>query len=99
MAEHKGIGVNEVSSTFGFYAPSGTGSGWNRFTSASKAVAGSISYGCAWNGDLTLIGHFAVPFIVRGGYCNGGSDAGVVYSSVTHGYNHYAYGFRAVLVV
>ncbi len=40
MANHKGIGVNEVSSTFAFYAPSGTNGNWNWFTSAANAASG-----------------------------------------------------------
>ena len=98
MAEHKGIGVNEVASSFAFYAPSGTGSGWNWFTSVANAVAGSGGYGYAWDGDLTLIGHLACPFVVRGGYCHNGSGAGVLYSDFTSGSGGDD-GFRAVLVV
>ena len=97
MAEHKGIGVNEVASSFAFYAPSGTGSGWNWFTSVANAVAGSVGYGYAWDSDLTLIGHLACPFVLRGGGCSHGSSAGVLYSDVTFGYG--IDGFRAVLVV
>ena len=99
MANHKGIGVNEVSSTFAFYAPSGTNGSWNWFTSAANAVSGSAGYGYAWDGDLTLIGHLAFPFVERGGYCDNGSDAGVLYSVITDGSPYNYYGFRAALVV
>ena len=99
MAEHKGIGVNEVASSFAFYAPSGTGSGWNWFTSVANAVSGSVGYGYAWDGDLTLIGHLACPFVVRGGNCYNGSTAGVLCSGLTSGYPYHSYGFRAALVV
>mgnify|MGYP000773893644 FL=1 len=99
MANHKGIGVNEVSSTFAFYAPSGTNENWNWFTSAANAVAGSVEYGYAWDGDLTIIGHLAYPFVIRGGYCDYGSGAGVLHSSITNGYGDHYNGFRAVLVV
>ena len=99
MANHKGIGINEVSSTFAFYAPSGTNGNWNWFTSAANAVSGSAGYGYAWDGDLTLIGHLAYPFVERGGACNYGSVAGVLYSDITNGYPGYYYGFRAALVV
>ena len=99
MANHKGIGVNEVSSTFAFYSPSGTGSGWGWFTTAANAASGSNGYGYAWDGDLTLIGHLAAPFIVRGGFCNNDNVAGVLYYNITDGYPHYYYGFRAALVV
>ena len=99
MANHKGIGVNEVSSTFAFYAPSGTNGSWNWFTSAANAVSGSAGYGYTWDGDLTLIGHLACPFVVRGGGCDNGGGAGVLYSGVASGYLHYNDGFRAALVV
>ena len=99
MAEHKGIGVNEVASSFAFYAPYGTSGIWNWFTSAANAAAGSVGYGYAWDGDLTLIGHFAYPFVKRGGDLYGGSNAGVLYSDVTNGYPYSSDGFRAALVV
>ena len=99
MANHKGIGVNEVSSTFAFYAPSGTNENWNWFTSVANAVSGSAGYGYAWDGNLILIGHLACPFVDRGGSCHNGSDAGVFYSSFTLGYPSLSYGFRAALVV
>ena len=99
MANHKGIGVNEVSSTFAFYAPSGTNGNWNWFTSASNAVSGSAGYGYAWDGDLTLIGHLACPFVIRGGNCNNGGGAGVLFSRFTSGYPYHDNGFRAALVV
>ena len=99
MANHKGIGINEVSSTFAFYAPSGTNENWNWFTSAANTAAGSVGYGYAWDGDLTLIGHFAYPFVKRGGDLYGGSNAGVLYSDVTNGYPYSSDGVRAALVV
>ena len=99
MANHKGIGVNEVASSFAFYAPYGTSGIWNWFTSAANAAAGSVGYGYAWDGDLTLIGHFAYPFVKRGGDLYGGSNAGVLYSDVTNGYPYSSDGFRAALVV
>ena len=99
MANHKGIGVNEVASSFAFYAPYGTSGIWNWFTSAANAVSGSAGYGYAWDGDLTLIGHLASPFVERGGYCDNGGNAGVLYSDVTNGYPYSSDGFRAALVV
>ena len=99
MANHKGIGVNEVSSTFAFYAPSGTNGNWSWFTSAANAVSGSAGYGHAWDGDLTLIGHLACPFVGRGGGCSGGSVAGVFCSDITDGGPGGGSGFRAALVV
>ena len=99
MANHKGIGINEVSSTFAFYAPSGTNGSWNWFASAANAVSGSAAYGYAWDGDLTFIGHLACPFVERGGDCNAGSGAGVLSSNITGGYPYYYGGFRTALVV
>ena len=99
MANHKGIGVNEVSSTFAFYAPSGTNENWNWFTSAANAVSGSAGYGYAWDRDLTLTGYLACPFFVREGLCDNGSNAGVLYSNITYGSHGSDVGFRAALVV
>ena len=99
MANHKGIGVNEVSSTFAFYAPSGTNGNWTWFTSVANAVSGSDGYVYAWDGDLALIGYLAYPFVGRGGDCSSGSGAGVLYSSITYGYPYHYIGFRAALVV
>ena len=99
MANHKGIGVNEVSSTFAFYAPSGTNGSWNWFTSASNAVSGSIGYGYAWDGDLILIGYMACPFIGRGGICDYGSYGGVLCSIITDGTSVSYYGFRTTLTL
>ena len=99
MANHKGIGINEVSSTFAFYAPSGTNGNWNWFTSAANAVSGSAGYWYAWDGDPILIGHLACPFVIRGGNCGDGSSAGVLYSDISVGDPGSGSGFRAALVV
>ena len=104
MAKHKGIGVNEVSTSFSFYAPYTPGTEnnsqpWGWFKTAQEAVKGTQNYARAWDNDYVLIGHSACPFVVRGGGCNYGSGAGVLYSYVTGG-GAYAYdGFRSVLVV
>ena len=104
MAKHKGIGVNEVSSSFSFYAPYSPGTAnnsqpWGWFTTVAEATAGTQKLATTWDNDYVLIGHLASPFVVRGGYCNYGSNAGVLYSGVTHGNPYYNDGFRAVLVV
>ena len=99
MASHKGIGVNEVSTKCAFYAPSPARTDWNWYVTAADAVAGNVNYGRAWDDDLVLIGHLAVPFVARGGGCNNGGDAGVLYSSFTNGSPYNNHGFRAVLVV
>ena len=40
-----------------------------------------------------------MPFVVRGGNCNNGSGAGVLYANITNGNANNNNGFRAVLVV
>ena len=99
MASHKGIGVNEVSSTFGFYAPSGTNGNWNWFTSVTNAVSGNGGYGYAWNGDAVLIGHLEFPFLARGGGTGSGSNAGILYLAAAKGNMDYYQGFRSTLIV
>ena len=104
MAKHKGIGVNEVSSSFSFYAPYSPGTAnnsqsWGWFTTVAEATAGTQKLATTWDNDYVLIGHLAKPFVIRGGGCNDGSGAGVLYSSVSDGYPGYSGGFRAVLVV
>ena len=102
MANHKGIGVNEVSTAFSFYTPYGIDAKnqtWGWFKTAQEAVAGKQNYARAWDNDYVLMGHGAYPFVLRGGYCNVGSYAGVLNSYVTYGDPVYHYGFRSVLVV
>lgn len=104
MAKHKGIGVNEVSTSFSFYAPYTPGTEnnsqpWGWFKIAQEAVKGTQNYARAWDNDYVLIGHSAYPFVRRGGYCGNGSGAGVLYSIVTSGHAYGYDGFRSVLVV
>ena len=103
MAKHKGIGVNEVSTEFSFYAPynstDGTNNPWGWFKTALEAMQGDINYARAWDDDMVLIGHGEVPFVVRGGYCGSGSNAGMLGLNITHGNEGSYYGFRSVLVV
>ena len=104
MAKHKGIGVNEVSSSFSFYAPYSPGTAnnsqpWGWFTTVAEATAGTQKLATTWDNDYVLIGHLAEPFVGRGGRCNHGSSAGVLFSHVTGGNPNYGDGFRAVLVV
>ena len=73
MSKHKGIGVNEVSTEFSFYAPYGTdmskkGTGW--FKTVQEAATGTQNFARAWDSDYLLIGHSEFPFIWRGGFCN-----------------------------
>lgn len=104
MAKHKGIGVNEVSTSFSFYAPYTPGTEnnsqpWGWFKTAQEAVKGTQNYARAWDNDYVLIGHSSYPFVVRGGDCNDGSVAGVLGSYITNGVAYYISGFRSVLVV
>ena len=62
MAKHKGIGVNEVSTSFSFYAPYTPGTEnnsqpWGWFKTAQEAVKGTQNYARAWDNDYVLIGH------------------------------------------
>ena len=61
MASHKGIGVNEVSSSFSFYAPytpstENNSQPWGWFKTAEEATAGSTNYARTWDNDYVLIG-------------------------------------------
>ena len=104
MAKYKGIGVNEVSTEFSFYAPYGPGTEnnsqpWGWFRTTQQAMAGTEQYGRAWDNDNMLIGHSAYPFVLRGGNCDSGSGAGVLTSYIANGNAGSYYGFRSVLVV
>ena len=104
MAKHKGIGVNEVSSSFSFYAPYSPGTAnnsqpWGWFTTVAEATAGTQKLATTWDNDYVLIGHLAAPFVGRGGSCDSGGGAGVLFSNFTNGYPDNNSGFRAVLVV
>ena len=101
MAKYKGIGVNETTQNFSYYAPYGTDSSnqtWGWFqTAKDTATDTSQSLARTWNSDYTLIGHASFPFVGRGGYCGHGSNAGVLYSNITNGNANNNNGFRPVL--
>ena len=102
MSKHKGIGINEITNSFSFYAPYSAGNSsklWGYFITADEAVAGTQHYGEAWDNDLVLIGHQGSPFIIRGGGCHYNKSAGVLCSNVTNGIDAYHHGFRAVLIL
>ena len=65
----------------------------------NDANANRVSYGTTWNGDLNLIGHASVPFVLRGGGCGNGASAGVLSADITYGHAYYNGGFRPVVVV
>ena len=102
MSKHKGIGINEITNSFSFYAPysaENSSKPWGYFITADEAVAGTQHYGEAWDNDLVLIGHQGSPFIIRGGGCHYNKSAGVLCSNVTNGIDAYHHGFRAVLIL
>ena len=102
MAKHKGIGVNEVASECSYYAPydNKQNRGWF-MTAEEPAKESGISQQTArsWDYDGVLIGHVAVPFVIRGGDCSSGNTAGVLCTNITSGYASHNYGFRPVLVL
>ena len=100
MESHKGIGVNEVSSTFSYYGPYENSSGtktWAWFTTAEQPANKQTGYARTWNDDYVLIGHAGCPFVKRGGNCTSNSGAGVLCSNITNGNANYHNGFRPVL--
>ena len=102
MSKHKGIGVNEVSIEFSYYAPYGTDTNnktWGWFKTAQEAVAGTQNLARAWDNDNVLIGHGAYPFVARGSGFSHVSNAGVLDSYFASGYTYHYYGFRSVLVM
>ena len=102
MAKHKGIGVNEVASECSYFAPYNDKQNRDWFMTAeepAKESGISSQYARSWDYDGVLIGHAALPFVVRGGGFNHGTTAGVLYTNVTNGYADCYYGFRHVLVL
>ena len=102
MAKHKGIGVNEVASECSYYAPYDNKQNRGWFMTAEEPAKDkdiNQKYASAWDYDGVLIGHAAMPFVVRGGYFNGGGTAGVLYASISYGNADCGYGFRPVLVL
>ena len=88
MAKHKGIGVNEVSTEFSFYAPYETESskkatGW--FKTVQEALNGTQNFARTWDNDYVLIGNVEFTFIWRGGFCNQTSRSGVLQTYPTSG--------------
>ena len=100
MANVRGIGVNEVASSFSYYGAynNGTINRFDWFTDTEQPGNKVVTYGRAWDSDLVLIGHACVPFVDRGGHCNNRASAGVLYSHFTYGYASYNAGFRPVVV-
>ena len=99
MANHKGIGVNEVSNSFSFYNPLGKGKGWKWYTSVEESKENKVNYATTWDGDAVLIGHMNFTFLMRGGNCSYESKSGVLFSNVTDGTINSGIGFRVTLIV
>ena len=108
MAKHKGIGVNEMTTTFSYYtAYQNTNGDYTRgwfidpeVAAAEKTKEQYISgVARAWDNDLIRIGHSSVPFVVRGGGFYDGGGTGVFYSGAGNGGGNGSGGFRPVVVV
>ena len=100
MANVRGIGVNEVASSFSYYGAynNGTINKFDWFTDTEQPGNKVVTYGRAWDSDLVLIGHACLPFVARGGACYDRANAGVLYSNITFGFAYSYYGFRPVVV-
>ena len=101
MEKVKGIGVNEVNDKCSYYAPYGSNSNsqnWGCFQTAKDTSTNTTQeYVRTWDGDYTLIGHASSPFVMRGGNCDNGSGAGVLYTYAADGNANNHNGFRPVL--
>ena len=100
MANVRGIGVNEVASSFSYYGAynNGTINKFDWFTDTEQPGNKVVTYGRAWDSDLVLIGHACLPFVGRGGDNDDGALAGVLFSNITYGGAYYDFGFRPVVV-
>ena len=97
MANYKGIGVNEMATSFSYYGVNSSKS-WNWFTDATQPNSNTTTYGRSWDSDLVLIGHACIPFVGRGGGYGDRADAGVLCAYVAAGNASYNGGFRPALV-
>ena len=99
----KGIGVNETTDSFSYYAPYGTtttnpNKNWSWYQTVKDTETNTTTeYGRTWDSDYTLIGHACNPFVVRGGSCSYGTGAGVLSTHITYGYAVSYGGFRPAL--
>lgn len=100
MTKHKGIGINEMSNEYSFYAPYGNANNqkWGWFMTINQAVQGTTTNATGWDNDAILIAGMDAPFIVRGGG-PGGEITGVFYIKTSRGFSNYDYGFRSVIIV
>ena len=97
MANHKGIGINEVASSFSYYGINST-KNWSWFTNETQPNTNTTTYGQLWDKDSCLIGHAYLPFAVRGGFYGDKARAGVFASSGVNGSQYGHIGFRTVFM-
>ena len=94
-----GDGLYEVIKDYSYYGVFKNNSTWN-WIQKSNTTAEAASWGLGYyNGDFTLIGNCAQPFVRRGGNWGDGTRAGVFALTDYNGYPYYNYGFRPVVVV
>ena len=69
LAKCKGIGINEVASSFSYYGAynDGTKNTMHYFTDIIQPTNKQVTLGRAWDGDWVLIAHGNSTFIARGG--------------------------------
>ena len=99
MEKHKGIGVNEISNEFSFYAPYGmTNNSWDWFMTAKQAAEGKRTIATAlWDNDAILMSSTKTVFVARGGG-PGGEYSGTFYIKMSRGHANYDYSFRSVII-
>ena len=100
----KGIGVSEISDKFSFYNAynNGTSNTWNWYKNTGTDENPNITSGTTttvWDSDYVLLGNASGPFVLRGGYYNYGTIAGVFCSYILGGGGYYGGGFRSALVL
>ena len=102
MANHKGIGINEVANSCSFYAPYNDNGNRGWFLSVDEpAKKDNITqqYATSWDHDGLLIGYTIVPFVIRGGGFYNSQLAGIFYSYVSSSYPDCNNGFRSVIIL
>ena len=94
-----GDGLYEVINDYSYYGVLKNNTTWT-WIQKSNTTAEAASYGLGYyNGDFTLIGNCATPFVSRGGNWADGTHTGVFALHVYNGaLNHFS-GFRPVVVV
>ena len=101
MASCKGIGVNEVASSFAYMGGYNNGivNKFDWFTDLEQPERKEVTWGIAWDGDIVNIGYSIIPFIGRGGNYNINDNAGILGSSISNGNVSSLYGFRPVIII